>query len=131
MNIIEKPILTEKFSALASRTVRTGKKKYKKLAPGEKRQKGQHRELISDTRATRTISQFAFIVNPNANKIQIKHAVEELYGVTVVAVNTMRYAGKVKARMTKAGYIVGKTKAYKKAVVTLKDGDTIDFYSNI
>ena len=117
MEIIQKPIVTEKFNKLSSRIVRTGKKGNKNGRP--------------DTRSTRAISQFAFIVNPDANKIQIKQAVEEMYNVTVVAVNTMNYAGKVKARMTKAGYIVGKTKKYKKAVVTLKDGDTIDFYSNI
>ncbi len=130
MEIIEKPIVTEKFTALASRTVRTGKKTYIKREKGT-RKKGEHRTIASDTRSTRTIAQFAFIVNPNANKIQIKQAVEEAYGVTVVAVNTMKYAGKTKARMTKAGYIVGKTKTYKKAIVTLKEGDNIDFYSNI
>ena len=54
-----------------------------------------------------------------------------MYNVTVVAVNTMKYDGKIKARMTKAGYIVGKKPSYKKAIVTLKDGDKIDFYSNI
>ena len=117
MEIIYKPIVTEKFNALASRTVRTGKKGNKAGRP--------------DTRANRTIAQFAFVCNPNANKIQIKEAVEQIYNVTVVAVNTINYAGKVKARMTKAGYIVGKTKKFKKAIVTLKDGDTIDFYSNI
>ncbi|MBQ3655768.1 MAG: 50S ribosomal protein L23 [Bacteroidales bacterium] len=117
MEIIERPIVTEKFSALSSRTIHTGKKGNKKGRP--------------DTRATKTLAQFAFVVNPNANKIQIKEAVESLYNVTVTAVNTMKYAGKVKSRMTKAGVIAGKTKTYKKAVVTLKEGDNIDFYSNI
>ncbi len=117
MEILQKPLVTEKFNALASRTVRTGKKGNDKGRP--------------DTRSTRTIAQFAFIVNPKANKYQIKQAVEQMYNVTVVAVNTMNYAGKVKARMTKAGYIVGKRASYKKAIVTLKDGDTINFYSNI
>ena len=54
-----------------------------------------------------------------------------VYNVTVVDVNTIRYAGKSKARYTKAGLINGRTNAYKKAIVTLKEGDTIDFYSNI
>lgn len=117
MEIIEKPLTTEKFTALASKAVRTGTKGNKNGRP--------------DTRSSRTISQFAFIVNPNANKIQIKQAVESLYNVTVVAVNTMKYSGKVKTRNTKSGIIVGKGKTYKKAVVTLKDGETINFYSNV
>ena len=74
---------------------------------------------------------FGFIVRPEANKIEIKKEVEAKYNVNVVSVNTMNYAGKRKSRYTKAGVIKGKTKAYKKAVVTLKDGETIDFYSNI
>ena len=74
---------------------------------------------------------YVFEVPVNATKTQIKQAVEQMYNVTVVAVNTMKYDGKIKARMTKAGYIVGKKPSYKKAIVTLKDGDKIDFYSNI
>jgi large subunit ribosomal protein L23 len=74
---------------------------------------------------------FGFIVRPEANKIEIKKEVEAKYNVNVVSVNTMNYAGKRKSRYTKAGVIKGKTKAYKKAIVTLKDGETIDFYSNI
>jgi len=74
---------------------------------------------------------FGFVVNKNANKLQIKKAVEEMYNVTVENVNTMNYAGKVKSRYTKSGVQVGKTAAYKKAIVTLVDGEKIDFYSNI
>ena len=77
------------------------------------------------------LNQFGFIVEKTANKIQIKLAVEEMYGVTVEAVNTMVYAGKRKSRFTKTGVIAGRTKSFKKALVTLADGDTIDFYSNI
>ncbi len=77
------------------------------------------------------LNRFGFIVDINANKIQIKKAVEDLYSVTVDSVNTMRYAGKNKSRFTKTGIIKGKTKAYKKAIITLVEGDTIDFYSNI
>lgn len=77
------------------------------------------------------LNRYAFVVEKNANKIQIKEDVEKLYDVTVEAVNTMVYAGKVKSRSTKAGIIAGKTKAIKKAIVTVKDGDQIDFYSNI
>ncbi|MFB6320530.1 50S ribosomal protein L23 [Saccharicrinis sp. FJH54] len=77
------------------------------------------------------LNRFAFMVDKKANKLQIKDAVEELYDVTVTDVNTMNYNGKFKSRYTKSGIISGKTNAFKKAVVTLKDGDTIDFYSNI
>ncbi len=74
---------------------------------------------------------YGFIVDKKANKIQIKRAVEEMYGVTVESVNTMRYGGKTKARYTRTGIISGKTSSYKKAIVTLPEGETIDFYSNI
>lgn len=76
-------------------------------------------------------NRFGFIVKPQANKIEIKKEVEAKYNVTVVAVNTMRYNGKAKRRYTRAGLITGRTPAYKKAIVTLKEGETIDFYSNI
>jgi large subunit ribosomal protein L23 len=78
-----------------------------------------------------SLNQFGFIVDPNANKLQIKTEVENLYGVQVVSVNTMRYSGKSKSRMTKTGLLTGKTKAFKKAIITLADGETIDFFSNI
>ena len=76
-------------------------------------------------------NKFGFIVLPGANKIEIKKEIEAKYNVNVVSVNTMNYAGKRKSRYTKAGVIKGQTKAFKKAIVTLKDGETIDFYSNI
>jgi large subunit ribosomal protein L23 len=78
-----------------------------------------------------SLRQYGFVVNKRANKVQIKKAVEELYGVTVESVNTMRYAGKQKSRFTKTGLITGKRNSCKKAVVTLREGETIDFYSNI
>lgn len=74
---------------------------------------------------------YGFVVRPQANKLQIKDEVEKLYNVTVVDVNTMRYAGKRLSRYTKAGLIKGQKNAFKKAIVTLKEGETIDFYSNI
>jgi large subunit ribosomal protein L23 len=83
------------------------------------------------TALTDKLNRFGFVVRPEANKLEIKREVEALYNVTVVAVNTVRYSGKNKSRYTKAGLIQGRTNAFKKAVVTLKDGDTIDFYSNI
>ena len=76
-------------------------------------------------------NRYGFIVAKNANKLQIKKAVEELYSVTVDSVNTMRYGGKVKTRNTKSGLLVGKTASMKKAVITLAEGNKIDFYSNI
>ena len=83
------------------------------------------------TSITEKSNRFGFIVSPEANKVEIKNEVEALYNVTVVDVNTIRYAGKNKARWTKSGLLKGRTNAYKKAIVTLKGGDTIDFYSNI
>ena len=76
-------------------------------------------------------SRYGFIVRPEANKLQIKKEVEGLYNVTVVDVNTLRYAGKRSSRFTKAGLVKGQKNAFKKAIVTVKDGDSIDFYSNI
>ncbi len=74
---------------------------------------------------------YGFIVDINADRLQVKRAVEEFYGVTVESVNTMRYAGKRSSRYTKTGMIEGRTKNFKKAIVTLKEGQTIDFFSNI
>ncbi len=83
------------------------------------------------TEKSEKLNQFGFIVEKKANKVEIKKAVEKLYNVTVDSVNTMVYGGKRKTRNTKSGVIKGKTKSYKKAIITLADGDTIDFYSNI
>jgi len=83
------------------------------------------------TAITEKLNRFGFIVRPEANKLEIKKEVEALYNVTVVEVNTMRYDGKNKSRYTRSGIINGRTNAFKKAIVTLKEGDTIDFYSNI
>ena len=74
---------------------------------------------------------YGFIVSPEANKIEIQKEVEAQYNVTVEAVNTMRYAGKRSRRYTKAGLVKGHKSAFKKAIVTLKEGDEIDIYSNI
>ena len=76
-------------------------------------------------------NRYGFIVRPEANKIQIKQEIEARYNVTVEDVNTMRYAGKRSSRYTKAGLIRGQKNAFKKAIVTLKEGEEIDFYSNI
>lgn len=83
------------------------------------------------TEQSERLNAYGFIVDRKANKVQIKKAVEELYGVTVERVNTMRYGGKSRSRYTRSGILKGKTSAYKKAIVTLAEGETIDFYSNI
>jgi len=83
------------------------------------------------TQLTEKLYRYAFIVDPKANKIQIKAAIEQMYGVTITDVNTMRYTSKLKSRNTKAGMVSGRAAAYKKAIITLKDGEVIDFYSNI
>jgi len=95
MNILQKPLITEKISSLNSKGI------------------------------------YGLIVDNRANKIEIKKEIERIYQVTVEQVNTMRYAGKKKVRQTKAGVNKGKRSAYKKAIVTLKPGDMIDFYANI
>lgn len=96
MEVIIKPIITEKMTAQAEQMHRYG-----------------------------------FVVDRRANKIQIRKAVMDLYGVKVASVNTINYGGKLKSRYTKAGFIQGKTNAYKKAIITLAEGENIDFYSNI
>jgi len=83
------------------------------------------------TQKGETLNQFGFIVDKNANKLQIKDEIEDLYGVQVTSVNTMNYSGKKKSRYTKTGLISGRTRSYKKAIVTLAEGETIDFFSNI
>lgn len=96
MRVIQKPLITEKF-----------------------------------TRTSEVLNQFGFIVDRKATKGQIKTEVEKLYGVKVVSVNTMNYEGKNKTRHTKRNIMKGRLKHFKKAVVTVKEGETIDFYSNI
>ena len=72
-----------------------------------------------------------FSVDVRANKLQIRNAVEQMYNVVVTDVNTARCMGKYKSRYTKSGLLEGRANNFKKAIVTLKDGDKIDFYSNI
>jgi len=96
MDILIKPLVTEKMNELAER-----------------------------------FNRYGFIVDRRASKPQIKSAIENLYDVKVQSINTMIYGGKVKSRYTKSGVISGKTASYKKAIVTLAEGDSIDFYSNI
>ncbi|MDR3252329.1 MAG: 50S ribosomal protein L23 [Tannerella sp.] len=79
----------------------------------------------------KTPNRFGFRVQPDANKLEIRSAVEALYNVVVEDVNTMNYSGKKKSRYTKSGVVNGRQDSFKKAIVTLKEGDTIDFFSNI
>ena len=83
------------------------------------------------TEQSEKYNRFGFVVDRRATKIEIKAAVESMYNVKVAAVNTMNYQGKKKSRYTKAGVIEGRTASFKKAIVTLVEGDNIDFYSNI
>jgi large subunit ribosomal protein L23 len=85
-------------------------------------------EKISDLNEK---GQYGFVVDNRANKVEIKKAVEKMYGVNVESVNTMRYPGKKKTRYTKKQIISGRTASFKKAIVTVAEGEVIDFYSGI
>lgn len=76
-------------------------------------------------------NRFAFVVDRKANKLQIRTAIEEVYGVHVEKVRTMVIPGKKKSRYTKTGVVTGSTSTYKKAIVEVQSGETIDLYSNI
>lgn len=96
MEILIKPIITEKMTSLAEK-----------------------------------LNRYGFVVDKSANKLQIKQAVEKTYGVKVESVNTQQYVGKVKMRNTTRGLAIGRVNRSKKAFVTLKAGELIDFYANI
>ncbi len=83
------------------------------------------------TEQSEKLNRFGFVVDRRASKDEIKKAVEKLYDVEVTSVNTMVYGGKTKSRYTKSGVQKGKTKGFKKALITLAEGQSIDFYSNI
>lgn len=96
MNVIIKPIITEKMTAQAEK-----------------------------------LNRYGFIVDKNSNRLEIKSAVEKQYGVSVTSVNTINVLGKSKTRFTKKGFSSGRANNYKKAIVTVAKGDTIDLYGNI
>jgi large subunit ribosomal protein L23 len=96
MEILIKPIITEKMTAQAE-----------------------------------TLNRYGFVVDRRANKLEIKAAIEAMYAVKVDSVNTQQYVGKVKTRNTTRGVAVGRVNRNKKAVVTLKKGESIDFYASI
>ena len=83
------------------------------------------------TKEGEVFNRFGFVVDKKANKVEIKKAVEAAYGISVVSVNTMNYRADRTTKYTKSGLISGKTNSYKKAVVQVKEGETIDFYNNI
>ncbi|MEP6675192.1 MAG: 50S ribosomal protein L23 [Ferruginibacter sp.] len=76
-------------------------------------------------------NRYSFVVDRKANKLEIKKAVEEFYGVQVANVNTSVVPGKAKSKYTKAGFITGRKPAKKKAVVTVAEGETIDLYGTV
>jgi large subunit ribosomal protein L23 len=80
---------------------------------------------------TEKSNRFTFKVDPKANKLQIKQSIEKMYGVNILAINTMVVDGKVKSRNTKGGLVSGRSPKYKKAIVTLAAGETIDYYANL
>jgi large subunit ribosomal protein L23 len=77
------------------------------------------------------LNRYGFVVDRSANKVQIRQAVEKMYGVKVESVNTQQYVGKVKTRNTTRGIAIGRVNRSKRAFVTLKNGEAIDFYANI
>ncbi len=74
---------------------------------------------------------YAFKIDRKANKLEVKKAVQDFYGVTVTEVNTVVVPAKAKSKFTKAGFVSGRKPAYKKAYVKVAEGETIDLYSNI
>lgn len=76
-------------------------------------------------------NRYTFLVHPQANKVEIKKAVEAAYGVSVEKVRTLNSGPERKLRYTKTGIQRGKTNATKKAIVQIAEGDAIDFYSNL
>jgi len=96
MEILVKPIITEKMTAQAEK-----------------------------------LNRYGFVVAKEANKIEIKAAIEKMYGVKVASVNTQQYVGKVKTRNTTRAVAVVRVNRNKKAIITLKQGEVIDFYASI
>lgn len=91
------------------------------------------RPLVTEKMSVQTdkLNKYGFIVAVDANKVEIKKAIKAIYNVEPVSINTIRYDGKRKFRYTKTGITEGRSNSYKKAIVTLRAGDTIDFYANV
>ncbi len=82
-------------------------------------------------RLTEDRGQYSFLVNKSSNKIEIKKAVEKMYSVSVTSVNTITMPGKAKSRNTRSGVVRGKSSSYKKAIITVADGEDIDFFGEV
>ena len=121
MNVVIKPLISEKMTRI---TEAAANPKVTRIQRNKLSKEGKTFEPVVRNR-------YAFVVNKDANKIEIRKAVESFYGVRVMDLNTMNYSGKQKSRETNAGYNQGRTNAFKKAVVTLAPGNSIDFYSEI
>jgi large subunit ribosomal protein L23 len=128
MGFIIKPLVTEKMTKITDKSSVARSYTVKK---DKKDRQGNVRVAAGTTVNLPVQVKYGFIVKPEANKIEIKKEIEGQYNVTVEAVNTMKYAGKRSQRYTKAGLVRGHKNAFKKVIVTLKEGDSIDFYSNI
>lgn len=76
-------------------------------------------------------NKYGFVVDYNTNKIEIAKAIEKKFEVNVVSVNTIRYKGKTKTQFTKKGRFTGKTPRYKKAIITIKEGQTLDLFEEV
>ena len=96
MNILQKPLISEKMTGISDK-----------------------------------LNRYGFVVHPKANKLQIKEAVEKMYDVNVVSVNTMNYKGKIRQRSTKTMLQKGRTKSFKKAIIAVASGETIDFFAAV
>ena len=83
------------------------------------------------TNDSELFNRYAFVVNKKANKLEIKNAVEKSYGVTIENVRTMNYPVQRNTKYTKSGIVQAMKGGYKKAIVQLAEGESIDFYSNI
>lgn len=120
-DVIIRPIISEKFTRYNERADR-----YNAATAGKPRKFGRG-EGVHPTRGY----QYAFVVNTRANKIEIKKAIQDIFNVSVDSVRVQNYIGKIKYRYTKRKATSGRVNAYKKAIITVKAGDEIDFYANI
>ena len=147
MGFIIKPVVTEKMNAITQKssvdkTIKVANERSAKkhnataetrnyIVKNKRHPEGLKKEKTVYTYVKPAQPKYGFIVKPEANKLEIKKEIESLYNVHVLEVNTIRYAGKRQSRYTKAGLVRGKKNAFKKAIVTIKAGEEIDFYSNI
>ena len=83
------------------------------------------------TNDSELFNRYSFVVDKSANKIEIKKAVETAYGVSISSVKTLNYPVQKNTKFTKKGLVTGKKGAYKKAIIQLAEGESIDFYNNL